>query len=671
MTYQVLARKWRPNTFAQVVGQSHVITALTNALNNNRLHHAYLLSGTRGVGKTSIARLFAKGLNCEQGVTATPCGKCNNCLDIESGRFGDLIEIDAASRTKVEDTRDLLDNVQYKPSRGRYKVYIIDEVHMLSRHSFNALLKTLEEPPEYVKFILATTDPQKLPITVLSRCLQFHLKHLEVEQIIKQLENIFTQENIEYELNALSMLANSAQGSLRDALSLADQALALGDGVVVASHVANMLGILDNSHSFHLLIPLLQGDVEACLEQVSELARMGTDWALLLKELAINLHKLAILKMAPKMKLSGVSAADKITLRNLIDNITSEDIQLGYQILIKGRQDLPLAPNERVGIEMTLMRFLAFKPVVACELNPQKLTSRITQKKTVKKTNLNQSIKSSLNPDLDVAHAKSVTKVTQQVVKPLTNLSVDEKNLEKTKRLLSAREELHQQILKEQKLEEQSQAKKFQTTQNSSVSKRGKLVIDNFNNVAEQTEPTEPTEPYRWQPSKGYRELEEKNRFKYDTNLNDFKKTLEHEKAPHMSSVLIDETCNRDRWCKLIQEVSLPKFVQILALNSSCEIDEVDLKKANVKLNLRKEHQHLINNNTLDVLQKKLVEYFAKDISLSIEVSEIGTSPIELREKIYQEKVIKAVECIKSDRNIIKIKELFLAQIDFTTIQPI
>src|SRR5699024_2834706 len=295
MSYQVLARKWRPQTFADVVGQEHVLTALANGLSLGRIHHAYLFSGTRGVGKTSIARLLAKGLNCETGITATPCGVCDNCREIEQGRFVDLIEIDAASRTKVEDTRDLLDNVQYAPARGRFKVYLIDEVHMLSRSSFNALLKTLEEPPEHVKFLLATTDPQKLPVTILSRCLQLHLRALDVPQIQQQLEKIATLEQLTYEEHALTLLARAANGSMRDALSLTDQAIALGNGAINSELVTQMLGSLDDEYVITLIEALAKQDSQALMAQLDNIASLGVDWDALFVETLSLLHQLAML----------------------------------------------------------------------------------------------------------------------------------------------------------------------------------------------------------------------------------------------------------------------------------------------------------------------------------------------------------------------------------------
>ena len=334
MSYQVLARKWRPKTFADVVGQEHIITALANGLKDNRLHHAYLFSGTRGVGKTSIARLFAKGLNCVHGVTATPCGECENCKAIEQGNFIDLIEIDAASRTKVEDTRELLDNVQYKPVVGRFKVYLIDEVHMLSRHSFNALLKTLEEPPEYVKFLLATTDPQKLPVTILSRCLQFHLKALDETQISQHLAHILTQENIPFEEPALVKLAKAAQGSIRDSLSLTDQAIAMGDRQVTNNVVSNMLGLLDDNYSVDILYALHQGNGELLMRTLQRVADAAGDWDKLLGECAEKLHQIALMQLLPQK-----SSDNNEHLTFLAQHISQENVQLFYQVIVSGRTE--------------------------------------------------------------------------------------------------------------------------------------------------------------------------------------------------------------------------------------------------------------------------------------------------------------------------------------------
>ena len=360
MSYQVLARKWRPKSFQQLMGQEHVVTVLANALEQQRLHHAYLFTGTRGVGKTTIARIFAKSLNCETGITATPCGQCDTCQDIDLGRFVDLLEIDAASRTKVDDTREILDNVQYAPTRGRYKVYLIDEVHMLSRSSFNALLKTLEEPPEHVKFILATTDPQKLPVTVLSRCLQFHLKALSVKQIEQQLQIILTAEQVEVENSALTLLAKAARGSMRDSLSLTDQAIAQGKGVISAANVQQMLGGVDNNWVFKLLISLLKQDGKAMMALSLEIASYAPNYGRLMADFIQLLHQIAMAQVVENH--FDLSAEHQHLFEKFCQAMSPEDVQLYYQIVLNGRKDLPYAADEQAAFDMTLLRLLAFKP---------------------------------------------------------------------------------------------------------------------------------------------------------------------------------------------------------------------------------------------------------------------------------------------------------------------
>jgi len=363
MSYEVLARKWRPGNFEALVGQEHVQRALVNGLDEDRLHHAYLFTGTRGVGKTTIARIFAKSLNCETGVTSRPCGKCSACEEIAEGRFVDLIEVDAASRTGVDDTRELLENVQYAPSRGRYKVYLIDEVHMFSRHSFNALLKTLEEPPPHVKFLLATTDPQKLPVTILSRCLQFNLKRLPVSLIASHLQTILDAEKVEYDLVALQLLAEAADGSMRDGLSLLDQALAFGAGAIREQEVRDMLGTVSRDRVLKILQALLNRDAGAAMQEVAALAEFTPDYESVLAELLSLLHHMTLAKTVPEALDEYVS--DREALLQLCDQVSAEDLQLFYQIGLIGRRDLPLAPSDRGGFEMVLLRMLAFRPAQA------------------------------------------------------------------------------------------------------------------------------------------------------------------------------------------------------------------------------------------------------------------------------------------------------------------
>ena len=361
MSYQVLARKYRPKNFAEVVGQEHILRALINALTQNRLHHAYLFTGTRGVGKTTIARILAKCFNCETGITALPCGQCDACKEIDAGRFIDLIEVDAASRTKVEDTRDLLDNVQYLPAKGRFKIYIIDEVHMLSGHSFNALLKTLEEPPEHVKFLLATTDPQKLPITVLSRCLQFNLKAVNPEIIQRQLKLILEQEQIQFEPQALHSLALAANGSVRDALSLLDQAIAFSHSNITTDDINAMLGNIDANKIFALLQALASNDAKQILLVIESLANLAVDFIGALNNLLEILQHIAMAQLVTDVDTSNWQQAD--LTRNLALQFNQEEVQLYYQIGLIGKRDLPLAPTMRLGFEMLMLRMLAFRPI--------------------------------------------------------------------------------------------------------------------------------------------------------------------------------------------------------------------------------------------------------------------------------------------------------------------
>jgi DNA polymerase-3 subunit gamma/tau len=360
MSYLALARKWRPRSFAELVGQEHVRVALGNALTQGRVHHAFLFTGTRGVGKTTIARILSKCLNCESGVTATPDGSCAACKEIDEGRFVDLIEVDAASRTQVDDTRELLENVQYAPTRGRYKVYLIDEVHMLSTHSFNALLKTLEEPPPHVKFLLATTDPQKLPVTVLSRCLQFNLKRLPVGLISEHLAKVLAAEKISAEPAALKLVAQAADGSMRDALSLLDQLIAFGGGKVDEAAARGMLGTIDRDHVTKLARALAAGDAVKLLEMARLLEEFSPDYAQVLDDLSSLLTRVALRQLVPGYE--GDELFDSALLTELAAAIPGEDVQLYYQTAILGRRDLPLAPDPRTGFEMTLVRMLAFRP---------------------------------------------------------------------------------------------------------------------------------------------------------------------------------------------------------------------------------------------------------------------------------------------------------------------
>ena len=443
MAYQVLARKWRPGRFAELVGQEHVVAAITNALDNDRLHHAYLFTGTRGVGKTTIARIFSKSLNCEQGQSATPCGQCSTCVEIEQGNYVDLLEIDAASRTKVEDTRELLDNVQYRPSRGRYKVYLIDEVHMLSKHSFNALLKTLEEPPPHVKFLLATTDPQKLPITILSRCLQFNLKALSRDQISQQLQHILQQEQINFEDTALGLLAKAAQGSMRDALSLTDQAIAQGNNQVSGSVVTDMLGLMDRQQLLKILFAIGKKDATEVLNQAAEIDVLAPDYSIVLAELASLLHQIALTQWVPEACKLETNTAKAIY--QLARHFAAEQVQLLYQIALQGRKDLPYANDARSAFEMTLLRMMTFapaEPVSDCEKVIQQAPPAAVSPQD-SQASLNQSAAEASSTPADEPHHKAEPQTAEpQVAQPHSAPKASFNETEEAQQLASQAEQL-------------------------------------------------------------------------------------------------------------------------------------------------------------------------------------------------------------------------------------
>jgi len=401
MTYQALARKWRPKTFTELVGQEHVVRALTNALQTQRLHHAYLFTGTRGVGKTTLARILAKSLNCETGITPTPCGICATCRSIDGGNFVDLLEVDAATNTRVEEMRELLDNTQYMPTAGRFKVYIIDEVHMLSRSAFNSMLKTLEEPPAHVKFILATTDPQKVPVTVLSRCLQFNLKQMSRESIAGHLQRVLTAESVSFETAALEALAQAAQGSMRDSLSLLDQAVAYGAGEVGMQTVAAMLGAIDQSYLFNLLEFIAAKDGKGLLAECERMAERSLSFDAALQELAVILHQIALRQAVPEVATQGV--AGQARLQPLVNTFSPEEVQLFYQIAIVGRRDLSLAPDELCGFNMAMMRMLAFAEDASPTLRPRAQSESI---KSSSPTAAANSEASKPEPSLSAAHVE-------------------------------------------------------------------------------------------------------------------------------------------------------------------------------------------------------------------------------------------------------------------------
>ncbi|EHC9868382.1 DNA polymerase III subunit gamma/tau [Vibrio alginolyticus] len=701
MSYLALARKWRPNQFDQVVGQKHVLTALENALAQNRLHHAYLFSGTRGVGKTSIGRLFAKGLNCETGITATPCGKCDTCREIDEGRFVDLLEIDAASRTKVEDTRELLDNVQYKPARGRFKVYLIDEVHMLSRHSFNALLKTLEEPPEYVKFLLATTDPQKLPVTILSRCLQFHLKPISVDDIHQQLDYILGQEQVSAEPKALGMISHAADGSMRDALSLTDQAIALGNGAVQADIVSHMLGTIDTDQAIHLLESISSKKPQQAMDKIQQLAANGVEWDGLLQQVATQLHRIAMYQALPASLDRAQPDAEKIEL--LSKALSPQDVQLYYQIALKGREDLTLSPNGRVGLEMIVLRMMAFRPssnsganVVSsnCESASAPVQSASQSKtapaQTVAAPRAQQPSPAQSSPQVAPQpssnsqpeyHASGYERVPPQydMAPPMSENPAPQHETppQQVQESVStpARGGLsglrHQLRSQRQGLQQNtpqnggSKKPKAASAQPESVIDRVAQLHGNSAQVSPNSAPksTEPQveEAYRWRPSKPVET-------KVNTKLTptQLKQALEHEKTPEMAQKLIDESLEHNEWAKLISLMEIPKLVEQLALNS-----HYSKEGTTVSLLLRSSQAHLNTDRAQAELLKALNTVLGEECHMSIEIGESGETPLELRDRLYQEKLQQALNSLENDPNVQFIERRFAAELDKDSVRPI
>lgn len=746
MSYLALARKWRPTKFNEVVGQSHVLTALENALTQNRLHHAYLFSGTRGVGKTTIGRLLAKGLNCETGITASPCGECGTCKEIDEGRFVDLLEIDAASRTKVEDTRDLLDNVQYKPARGRFKVYLIDEVHMLSRHSFNALLKTLEEPPEYVKFLLATTDPQKLPVTILSRCLQFHLKPISADDIHQQLDDILGKEQISAEARALGLISHAADGSMRDALSLTDQAIALGNGNVETKLVSHMLGTLDTDQAIHLLESISSKQPQQAMAKIQAFAENGVDWDGLLQQLATQLHRLAMFQALPASLDAASPDASKIEL--LSHALSPQEIQLYYQIALKGREDLALSPTGRIGLEMIVLRMMAFRPasivtanVISTESQPitTAATSGTSSKSVVRASHAAQrsipaatEIASPQSPNPadmatpmsasstsdDIPYSSPVTEsvpqerispphISQDIAPVITSENAPEStpdnasferlepvsepvqaspqaspNIEETSQprvTASAVGGLRHQLRSKRKgLASNDNSKGEDGKKSSAAPTKHSSVLDRVAQkprgtiprsqqsdlrVAPESEQPEEkaAEPYQWKPINPV-EIEQK----VELSPSQLKSALDHVKTPEMAVKLINEAAALDPWSALIARLETSKLVEQLALNSSYQKEAL-----NVTLTLRPAQAHLNSDKARHELLAALKTVLSEANQLQVNIGEVGTSPLELREQLYQKKLQSALLSLENDSNVQFLAKRFSAEIEPDSVRPI
>ena len=681
MSYQVLARKWRPKTFADVVGQQHILTALANGLRENRLHHAYLFSGTRGVGKTSIARLFAKGLNCVNGVTAEPCGVCEHCKAIEEGNFIDLIEIDAASRTKVEDTRELLDNVQYKPVLGRYKVYLIDEVHMLSRHSFNALLKTLEEPPEYVKFLLATTDPHKLPVTILSRCMQFHLKALEQSQIAEHLGYILNQEQIPFESLALDKLASAAQGSLRDSLSLTDQAIAMSNGNVTLNIVNEMLGLLDETQAIEIIYALQQGNGEKLMQVVSEVANKAGDWDELLREVAENLHKIAMQQLLPQALLTE---ADHIGF--LAKHIAPQDVQFFYQVVVSGRKELSLSPTARMGAEMVLLRALAFHPkFIGQPLNLENSTQGSSPK------NPSSAVENRVKSSGQTASAAIEMPVVSQAIKahyqdrkksttnetvaksaqPQSTQSAESLVSSPVLGALNGLDQLDampsspsQEKKKSERLAQHS-SEKLTALSHASDTLDAKSAVENPNeSETEESYSDGLGEDYRWEwsnPELAYVEQGPKP--------SDIKAAILQDITPELQQKIVYLTEEQDRWAQLIEQSGVENLTKEFALNTFIWTESED----SIKLGVRSSHAHLNQDKHCKLLQQSVSHVLGKTIALTVEINddEQYLTPTDYRRKIYAQLREQAKQDLLQDQKLQLLEREFDCSVDVKSIRPV
>ena len=681
MSYQVLARKWRPKTFADVVGQQHILTALANGLRENRLHHAYLFSGTRGVGKTSIARLFAKGLNCVNGVTAEPCGVCEHCKAIEEGNFIDLIEIDAAPRTKVEDTRELLDNVQYKPVLGRYKVYLIDEVHMLSRHSFNALLKTLEEPPEYVKFLLATTDPHKLPVTILSRCMQFHLKALEQSQIAEHLGYILNQEQIPFESLALDKLASAAQGSIRDSLSLTDQAIAVSNGNVTLNIVNEMLGLLDETQAIEMIYALQQGNGEKLMQVVSEVANKAGDWDELLREVAENLHKIAMQQLLPQ---ASLTEADHIGF--LAKHIAPQDVQFFYQVVVSGRKELSLAPTARMGAEMVLLRALAFHPKFIAqprnlenstqESSPKNPSSAVenrvkssgqTASAAIEMPVVSQAIKAHYQDRKKSTTNETVAKSAQpqstQSAEPLVSSPVLGA-LNGLDQLDAMPSSPSQEKKKSDRLTQHS-SEKLTALSLGSDTLDAKSAVENPNeSESEESDSDGLGEDYRWEwsnPELAYVEQGPKP--------SDIKAAILQDITPELQQKIVHLTEEQDRWAQLIEQSGVENLTKEFALNTFIWTESEDT----LKLGVRSSHAHLNQDKHCKLLQQSVSHVLGKTIALTVEINddEQYLTPTDYRRKIYAQLREQAKQDLLQDQKLQLLEREFDCSVDVKSIRPV
>jgi DNA polymerase-3 subunit gamma/tau len=714
MSYQVLARKWRPKNFQELMGQEHVVNVLVNALSQNRLHHAYLFTGTRGVGKTTIARIFAKSLNCDIGITDKPCGQCDACIDIDQGRFVDLLEIDAASKTKVDDTREILDNVQYAPSRGRFKVYLIDEVHMLSRHSFNALLKTLEEPPEHVKFILATTDPQKLPITVLSRCLQFHLKALTVKQIESKLSEILSQEEVTHEEGCLTLLAKAARGSMRDSLSLTDQAIAQGQGSISLTNIQQMLGGIDQNWTYQLVIALLKQDSQELMALSQEIASYAPSYSRLFAELIQLFHQIALMQIVEQ---NFDLPADLLALLKKFSNaMSAEDVQLYYQISLNGRKDLPYAFDEQAAFDMTLLRLFAFKPMQ----KPQAVIESIsdhsdnTSKVNFDEVSLTKPTETATSHDeMDTAPVES--SFTEPLSESALDIVIDNVpvNIE-----TSQEAELNDEILAiEQQAQQLSNNDDSQLGQNIApqdvstavdpADNESALVCQNQQQSPPSLMPNEQVGMLSLNSPVGSvlatrnmlrsrkKELEKQTKKPNDVALRQSNKSDSSDnvgikevlpKVPGAESIVlapepkeafhqdninpatITKANQIDKWAHMIDTMQLTARIRQLAIHATISQDSTD---DHLILNLDQATRHLSTEIAHQQLQSSISEFLSKQITVTLNiVEETVADPYQIQGQINDKRLVYAKNLIKEDIVVIALQDTFQANLNEDSISP-
>lgn len=702
MGYQVLARKWRPKNFEELMGQEHVVTVLVNALAQQRLHHAYLFTGTRGVGKTTIARIFAKSLNCETGITAKPCGQCDTCLEIDQGRFVDLLEIDAASKTKVDDTREILDNVQYAPTRGRYKVYLIDEVHMLSRHSFNALLKTLEEPPEHVKFILATTDPQKLPVTVLSRCLQFHLKALTVNQIETKLTEILAQEKVTHGDGTLTLLAKAARGSMRDSLSLTDQAIAQGQGNITLSNIQQMLGGIDQNWVYKIVIALLKQDGQSLMALTQEIASYAPSYSRLFAELIQLFHQIAILQIVDQH--FDLPAEHALLLKKFSQAISAEDVQLYYQICVNGRKDLPYASDEQAAFDMTLLRLFAFKPMqreqleeVADNTHSQVLAKTVFQDEAFqedvfqeKKIELPNHIEEQVNPLEEVVcdepqeelstHEQELDQQIQMIEQKADTLKAENKAENKVENKVENETEsspLPQKdaLVAQEKLDETSS---FDSPMTAVLASRNMLRSRKKQLEQQEKKPhdanvrqTDLDDKIKEEDNLAKSKSESKTKTKTKTENKNvtLPKPEQSFQADKIDPATVRKANQVDQWAHMIDSMELIARLRQLAIHANIDENSTD---NNLILCLDQATKHLYTETAQQQLQQSISQFLSRDITVTINIVEQTVAdPYKIQSHINVQRYDYAKKLLEGDEIVQGLVQTFQASLNDESISAL